>query len=130
MSKNKTSKFPATAQWASWNFALHVGSVGGVPTKVLWAGACGVLVGLPITGFWMWWKRRPSRQLGLPHRPAVRIPWWVILTAGALGLLLPTVGLSILVVLIVEWTVGRIVRRYRRGRSKAAGMTAGLNLGG
>lgn len=121
---NKTTdEFPTTTQWATWNFALHVGSVGGTPTKVLWALACAVLVGLPVTGFWMWWKRRPKRQIGLPRRPDARIPWWVIASAGALGLVLPTVGISMLAVLSGEWVVGRIARLYRRSRHKESGTT-------
>ncbi len=112
-----TGEFPATARWASWNLALHVGTVGGMPTKVLWAAACAVLVWLPVTGFWMWWERRPNRRTGLPRRPDARVPRWVVAVAGVLGLLLPTVGLSMLVVVALEWGVGRAVRYWRRSRS-------------
>lgn len=75
---------------------LHVGSVLGTPTKVLWLVACVVLAGLPVTGLWMWWKRRPD----------VRVPWWLVVAIALLGVVLPAVGVGVVLILLGEAVVG------------------------
>lgn len=95
---------PALSWWRStWNYPLHVGSVLGTPTKVIWLFACLVLTALPITGLWMWWKRRPDGRTGFPRRSNRAIPAWLIAAIGLIGLLLPAVGATILVILAGEW---------------------------
>jgi uncharacterized iron-regulated membrane protein len=37
----------------TWNYPLHVGSIWGLPTKVLWLVTCVILMTLPVTGIWM-----------------------------------------------------------------------------
>ena len=45
-----------TMYWlGTWNFPLHVGTIWGMPSKVLWLVACVVLITSPLTGIWMWW---------------------------------------------------------------------------
>lgn len=102
---------PAMRRWTGWNYSLHVGSVLGRPTKVLWLVACGVLTALPLTGLWMWWARRPAGRTGFPRRPDVRVPRRVLGAAALLGVLLPLVGASMLAVLAGEWVVARTRRR-------------------
>lgn len=107
------AEFPAASRWAMWNFTLHVGSFGGVATKVIWTLACLVMVGLPLSGLWMWWQRRPRGRVGLPRRPAARVPGWVVGSALLLGILLPTVGGSVILILAAEWLAGRLARLRR-----------------
>jgi len=105
---------PGLNWWSNWNYPLHVGSVLGTPTKVVWAVACLVLVALPVTGLWMWWERRPAGRTGLPRRPDARVPWWLVGAISWLGLLLPVVGASMLVILLGEWIVRFLYRRVAR----------------
>lgn len=100
-------EFPAVAQWSNWNYPLHVGSVLGTPTKVVWLVACLVLLALPVTGLWMWWKRRPVGQTGFPRRPDVRRPRWLVGAVVALAVLLPVFGASVLLILAGGWLAGR-----------------------
>jgi uncharacterized iron-regulated membrane protein len=100
------------ALYATLNYSLHVGSVMGTPTKIIWLIACLVLMALPVTGLWMWWKRRPKGRTGLPRRPDVRVPWPLVGLIVLLGVLLPVVGASMVLILLGEWVVGR-VRRLR-----------------
>ena len=55
-----TRQYPALKWWRCWNYPLHVGSILGVPTKIVWLLVCFGLMLLPITGTWMWWRRRPG----------------------------------------------------------------------
>lgn len=106
---------PALRQWSNWNYPLHVGSVLGTSTKVIWLSACLVLVALPVTGVWMWWKRRPKGQTGFPRRPEVRVSRWLVGLIALLGVLLPVVGVSMIVILLGEW--GMRLFRSRRVRT-------------
>jgi uncharacterized iron-regulated membrane protein len=91
-------------------FPIHIGSIGGWPTKVLAALACAALVWLGLSGVWMWLKRRPVGCSGFPTRPQdARVPKPAVVLILILAVVLPTVGLSLLVVLTGEW----LVTRYR-----------------
>ena len=42
------------------NFSLHVGSFGGLPTKILFFIISLICASLPITGFYIWWGKRKA----------------------------------------------------------------------
>lgn len=94
-----------------WNFALHVGTVWGLPSKFLWFATCLVLMVSPVTGIWMWWERRPRGQLGLPRRVDAKRPVWLVAAVTATSLLLPALGISVLVVLLGDRVLARVWRR-------------------
>jgi uncharacterized iron-regulated membrane protein len=127
LSDKPASQFPNFAWLGSWNYALHVGSVLGTPTKILWLVAMLVLAGLPVTGLWMWWQRRPRGRTGLPRRLDVRVSRWV--TAGVVGLavLLPVFGASVVLILAAEWVV-RTLRRKYAGAGVARGVRPGPQM--
>ena len=64
----------------TWNYPLHVGTILGMPSKILWLVTCVILMTSPVTGVWMWWERRPKGRLGLPRRVDSRRPRWLIAT--------------------------------------------------
>lgn len=97
--------YPTLSWWATWNYPLHVGSILGLPTKILWLVACLILMLLPITGVWMWWKRRPSGRTGFPRRPEIPVPRFLVFGIIALGVVLPALGLSIVAILAGEKAV-------------------------
>lgn len=99
-------------QLGTWNYALHVGSVWGMPTKILWLATCVILMTLPVTGIWMWWERHPKGRSGLPSRVNAIRPRWLVATVTATSLLLPAVGIPVVVLLAGEWLVARL-RKWR-----------------
>lgn len=59
------------ADLATWlrrsNFSLHVGAIGGLPTKILFFLASLICASLPITGFYIWWgKKKKSAKKTKP----------------------------------------------------------------
>jgi uncharacterized iron-regulated membrane protein len=95
-------------QLGSWNYPLHVGSIGGLPTKILWLVTCLILMTSPVTGIWMWWQRRPTGRLGLPNRVDARRPRWLVVTIAATSILLPALGISVVVLLAGELLMVRL----------------------
>ncbi|MNK02860.1 PepSY-associated TM helix [compost metagenome] len=59
------------ADLATWlrrsNFSLHVGAIGGLPTKILFFLASLICASLPVTGFYIWWgKKKKSAKRTKP----------------------------------------------------------------
>lgn len=85
----------------SANFAIHVGALLGWPGRIAACIASLILAALCITGPWMWWKRRPARRLGIPPR-AAQPTWALFVVLAGFGWLLPTVGYTLLAVVLIE----------------------------
>ncbi|MCP9496729.1 MAG: PepSY domain-containing protein [Pyrinomonadaceae bacterium MAG19_C2-C3] len=85
-------------------YPVHVGSIYGLPTKILAFLVCLALVFLSITGAWMWWLRRPQNKTGFPRKPEKSVNKWLVIVIILLGVLMPTVGLSLVVIIAVDKT--------------------------
>jgi uncharacterized iron-regulated membrane protein len=48
---------------ARMNYDLHVGAIGGLPTKIIAFFASLIAASLPITGFYIWWGRRKRKRI-------------------------------------------------------------------
>ncbi|NNJ24068.1 PepSY-associated TM helix domain-containing protein [Alienimonas chondri] len=95
--------------WHTWAYPLHVGSVLGPSSKVVWLIACLALVALPFTGLWMWWKRRPAGRSGFPRESSLEVvSVWLWGAISALCLLLPAFGISLALVVIMDWAYGKL----------------------
>lgn len=58
------------AKWRNSNYAIHVGSIFGLPTKILATFGALFLASLPVTGFLIWWGRRKKK--GKPKENLLR----------------------------------------------------------
>jgi hypothetical protein len=102
-----------------WVLPIHMGTLAGTPTKVLAFVACVALAGLGLSGLGMWLVRRPTGRWGLPRAADGSVPKPAAALILLLGVLLPTVGASIVLVLAGEWVVERC-----RPRRDGAGLPA------
>jgi uncharacterized iron-regulated membrane protein len=94
-------------------YSIHVGSIYGLPTKILAVLVCLLIVAMSVTGAAMWWVRRPSGKTGFPVKPAGGTPTkWVIAVICLLGALMPAAGISMILILIGDW----LLRRWQRRR--------------
>lgn len=100
--------------WHTWAYPLHVGSVLGMTSKIFWLLACIILVAMPFTGIWMWWKRRPTGKTGFPATPTPGgVSRWVWITIAVLCIVLPTFGISVLVIVVLDLAWSRFTRPPR-----------------
>ncbi|MEQ6341013.1 MAG: PepSY domain-containing protein [Gammaproteobacteria bacterium] len=77
----------------------------GVWNQVLLGLAALTVMFSVISGWVMWWKRRPRGRLGAPMttlRHMREAPWWLWLTAIALSIALPVFGASVAVFAAIE----------------------------
>lgn len=92
-------------------YAIHIGSIYGLPTKILAVLVCVIILAMSVTGAAMWWLRRPVGKAGFPIKPRAPKPAaWLIVVICLLGVLMPAVGASLLLILLGDWV---ILRRRR-----------------
>lgn len=107
----RTVDLPFLSQVRLWVYPVHVGSVGGVTTKIIALMTCLILAAAGVTGVWMWQVRRRRGQTGFPHRPPeARVPFPAAGMILLLSVCFPIVGLSLVAVLSGEWVYGKLTR--------------------
>ncbi len=100
------SDFPILAQIVHTGVDLHEGRFFGLANQIVNLVIALSLIAITATGFLMWWHRRPRGRLAAPPKPRVqRWPAGVAVTACALAILLPTVGMSILLLLLFDRSI-------------------------
>ena len=88
---------------AEWGISIHMGQQFGLANQIVLLIACAAMVLMSISAIVMWWKRRPARSLGAPALPSDwRIPRAVLAIAIIAGLFFPLVGLSLVVIALIE----------------------------
>lgn len=113
------------ARLTGWGVNMHMGTQYGLVTRILATVACLGLVTSIGTGAIMWWKRRRPGSAGLPGpvsaairadtpRGAVAA---VCVVAGALAILYPSFGVTLLVVLAAEVVLALRGRRVARAQT-------------
>ncbi len=96
------------------SIAAHEGQLFGWPNQLLGVITALGLVIMSVSGFVLWWRRKPKHALGAPPSlPDTRLGKTVIVITLGLAAFLPLLAISILVVLFVErW----VLRRFECSR--------------
>jgi uncharacterized iron-regulated membrane protein len=102
---------PVIDRVVSVGVAAHEGQLFGAWNQVLGVLTAAGLVLLSVSGVVMWWRRRPEGRLGAPLPPAGAAQYGKGLVAiiVVLGVFLPVLGASLLLVGFIEWAVLRRV---------------------
>lgn len=114
------AEYPLAAKLTRWGIDAHMGVLFGLPNQlVLVTFALGICV-MVIWGYTMWWRRRPrfpsiANSEGTLLAIAARLPLSVnlglLVLAGALGLALPVMGVSLAVFLLIDGIRGKRASR-------------------
>ncbi len=93
-----------------YGIAIHEGQMFGWFNQALGVFTGLGLIATVVSGFVMWLSRRPKGKIGAPARAAQGLPGWgLAATIVLLGLVLPLLGASLLLVLALErWIFPRI----------------------
>ncbi|MBD2105570.1 PepSY domain-containing protein [Nodosilinea sp. FACHB-13] len=97
--------------------AIHMGRYFGFANQLLMLVAALIVMLLAITGVVMWWQRRPQEAglIGAPAMPAYVQNWRIPLAIVAvLGLIFPLIGLSLVVVLLLDYVLLSRIPALRR----------------
>lgn len=101
-------------QAIGYGIAAHEGQLFGLANQLLGLAAASGLVLLSISGIVMWRRRGPAGVLGAPERLTnLNAARGVGLTILGLGVFMPVLGLSLIVVAVGEFLVLRRIPRVR-----------------
>ncbi|KAB7771063.1 PepSY-associated TM helix domain-containing protein [Xanthomonas maliensis] len=110
--------YGALGRGLEWGINVHLGQEYGTANRVFLLLACLAIVLLCVSSAVMWWKRRPLGGLGVPPLPkqgrSVAGVFALLCVGGAL---FPLVGLSLLVVGLLDW---RFTRGWRNAPQDAS----------
>lgn len=110
------------AQALEFGINIHLGQQFGLVNQIVLLLACVAIILLAVAACVMWWKRRPRGGLGIPPLPQnMRVfrPLIGLLLIG--GLIFPLVGLSLIVMLILD--IAWIKYLKPRGKARARPFT-------
>lgn len=96
--------YGALGKGLEWGINVHLGQEYGQLNRLFLMLSCAAIVLLCVSGAVMWWKRRPLGAVGVPPLPANGrsvAGVFALLCIG--GLLFPLVGLSLLVVGVLDY---------------------------
>ena len=106
------------AKAIEWGVNTHLGQTFGAANQIVLLLACAGIVLLAVSAAVMWWKRRPSRALGVPPLPSDRRVFgglFVLLGIG--GVLFPLTGLSMVVMIALDLIGQRVAALARPART-------------
>lgn len=107
--------YGAGAKAIEWGINVHVGQEFGPENQMLMLLACLAIIGMSLTAFTMWWKRRPARAFGVPPVPSNRVMAGATLIIFLLSILFPLTAASLLAVALIEI----VVRLFRPRAARA-----------
>lgn len=94
------------AKAITMGIALHEGRLFGLANQLLGLITCIGVILIAISSYFMWRKRKPQGKLGAPGKAKdKRVTIGVLLIMLVLGALMPLVGLSLIIVLLLDWLI-------------------------
>jgi uncharacterized iron-regulated membrane protein len=106
----RNEDLPAVPRFVALGVHVHQADFGEANVWINTAFAAS-LVWLSVTGVISWWMRRPKKALGAPPRVTHEVPRFVLVIAVTLCVLFPLLGLSVLLVFLVDWALLRATRQ-------------------
>ena len=89
----------------AWGITLHTGTQFGFINQLVSLLVCLGIILVTVSGFYLWWKRKPEKGMGAPKAPSIKNVKFFLLLLVGLGILFPLVGLSLIVVWLIDWLI-------------------------
>jgi uncharacterized iron-regulated membrane protein len=100
-SQTNVHELPPMAIGLMWNYPIHVGSVLGLYSQWFWFASALIVTALPWLGYLMTWLRK-RRSTSLVPRSDAPLPNGIVGTLVILGVVFPTVGVTLIGFLILS----------------------------
>jgi uncharacterized iron-regulated membrane protein len=84
---------------------LHKGTQFGLGNQLISLLICLGIMLVAISGFYLWMKRKPKKEMGAPKAPSVKKMKLFLIVLIGLGILFPLVGLSLIAVWLIDWLI-------------------------
>ncbi len=93
---------------------LHKGTEFGLINQLISLLICLGIILVAVSGFYLWFKRKPGKGMGAPKGPPAKSVKWFLLVLVLLGVLFPLVGLSLIIVWLADFLIIRRIPAVRR----------------
>ena len=93
---------------------IHKGLEFGLLNQIIGVIICLGLIGMVITGVYMWWKRKPKGKSGAPKAKSIFEFKGMLSVLIILGLIFPLVGLSLIILFLLDRFIIRNNEKLRR----------------
>lgn len=98
----------------AWGITVHKGWEYGWPNLIVSLLVCIGIAGIVVSGFLMWWRRKPDGQMGAPKALPMKKQKGFLALMVAFGILFPLVGVSLIVVYLFDRLVVQRVPVLKR----------------
>lgn len=115
LSEVRYAQYSTAAKVVATSIAIHEGRGFGLVNKILSLIGCILVIVLTVSAFILWWRRKPSRtSLAAPSRVVFSKPWkGAIALIAVFAVIFPTAGVSLVVVLALDFLVLRKLSRQK-----------------
>ncbi|MBB85349.1 MAG: hypothetical protein CL931_16185 [Deltaproteobacteria bacterium] len=104
IASQRKAELPRRAVLTLLFYPTHVGSLFGLPTKILAVVCCVIFTSCGVTGIWLWWRRRPAGRWGAPRSVEGDLyPRWLFWLTVAFGAFFPVVGVTLIGMAGIDW---------------------------
>ncbi|WP_028591155.1 PepSY-associated TM helix domain-containing protein [Paenibacillus massiliensis] len=94
--------YEVLGKWMAWGITLHKGLEYGLLNQWIGLIVCIGIAGIVITGFLLWWRRKPKTHMGAPRAQSYGSIKGIVILLIIYGMLFPLVGLSLIVVALLD----------------------------
>ncbi|WP_436406352.1 PepSY-associated TM helix domain-containing protein [Brevibacillus brevis] len=98
----------------AWGITVHKGLEYGLPNQLIGLLVCIGIVGVVVSGFILWWKRKPNGHIGAPKVPELKKMKGLVVIIALFGILFPLIGLSLILVYLIDWLIIQRVPIFKR----------------
>jgi uncharacterized iron-regulated membrane protein len=98
----------------AWGITVHKGLEYGLFNQIALLLLCLMVIGVIISGVLLWWKRKPSGHIGAPKITDGNSPKGFIILMITLGVSFPLVGLSLVVIFLIDYFIIRKVQKLKK----------------
>jgi uncharacterized iron-regulated membrane protein len=98
----------------AWGITLHKGTQFGLINQLISLFICLGIILVAVSGLYLWLKRKPKTGMGAPAGPSALKMKIFLLILIALGIMFPLVGLSLIVVWLVDWLIIRRIPAVKK----------------
>lgn len=89
----------------AWGITVHKGLEYGLANQLINLVVCMGIIGVVVSGFILWWKRKPSDHLGARKAPDLKKMKGLVIILILFGALFPLVGMSLIVVYLLDFLI-------------------------
>jgi uncharacterized iron-regulated membrane protein len=108
------SHYEPIGKLMAWGITVHKGLEYGLMNQLVLLLVCLGVIGVVVSGVVLWWEKKPSNHIGAPKVIDGKTAIGFIILMLIMGLVFPLVGLSIIVILSIDWLIIQRVPKLKK----------------